>query len=230
MSKLIVANWKSHKSREAVENWMDEFEKTSPSLSPEVEVVIAPPLPSLMFVSNRLLGRQKHPHTRLAVQDLSPFPPGAYTGAVSTENLEGFKVKYAIVGHSERRRYFAETSQDVANKVEQAVSAGMTPIVCVDKDYIRSQAAAIPEELLGKVVVAYEPIEAIGSGLEEPIETVTKMVAEIRKVFGEVPVIYGGSVSATNIAAYLEVTDGALVATHSLDAADFKQVLKAAGA
>jgi triosephosphate isomerase (TIM) len=229
MSKLIVANWKSHKSREAVEKWMDEFEKSSAKISSEIEVVLAPAMPSLMFVSNCLLDRKDHPQTRLAVQDLSPFPPGAYTGAVSTENLEGFKVHYALLGHSERRRYFAETSQDVANKVDQAIQAGIKPIVCVDKDYIRSQAAAIGDELLSKVVVAYEPLEAIGSGLEEPIETVTKIVGEIRKVFGQVPVIYGGSVSAANIAAYLEVTDGALVATHSLDADDFKRVLTAAG-
>ncbi len=228
MSKLIVANWKSHKTREAVEKWMDEFEKYSASVSPNLEVAIAPPMPSLMFVSNRLLDKKDHPQTRLAVQDLSSFPAGAYTGAISSENLEGFKVSYAIVGHSERRRYFLESHQDVANKVEQALSAGIKPIVCVDKDYIRSQAAALREEHLSKVIVAYEPLEAIGSGLEEPLETVKKMVKEIRSVFENALVIYGGSVSAENIAKYLTVTDGALVATHSLDVSDFKQVLKAA--
>ncbi len=225
MSKLIVANWKSHKNVQTAAEWLAAF-KPKAAVTAGLTVAIAPPFPLLAQVQQAL---KSLTNVELAIQDISPFPPGAYTGAVSTENLTGFDVKYALVGHSERRRYLAETNQDVANKVELALSAGITPIVCVDKDYIRSQAASIKEEFLTQVIVAYEPLEAIGSGLEEPIETVTKIVAEIHKVFGEVRVIYGGSVSAGNIAQYLAETDGALVATHSLDATDFMAVLTAAG-
>lgn len=224
--KLIIANWKSNKSREEVEHWLDTFETHSPRLGSEVEAVIAPPMPSLMFVSNRLLAKDKHPRTALAVQDLSPFPAGAYTGAISAVNVQGFKVKYAIVGHSERRRYFHETHQDVANKVTQALENGITPIVCVDDEYIAEQAAAIERDSLSRCVVAYEELSAIGTGNNEPIEHVQEVFQRIKKVFGNVPVIYGGSVDVDNIAEYLDFADGALVGTASLDAEKFASLIK----
>ncbi|HEX7017488.1 MAG TPA: triose-phosphate isomerase family protein, partial [Patescibacteria group bacterium] len=167
--KLIIANWKSHKTREDVQKWIEVFEEKSDQLPTGIEVAIAPPMPSLMFVSNRLLAKDKHSQTKLAVQDLSPFPAGAYTGAVSTTNLVGFGVKYAIVGHSERRRYFHETHQDVANKVAQAIDNNITPIVCVDDEYIADQAAAIDRQYLDKCMVAYEELGAIGTGHSESV-------------------------------------------------------------
>ena len=222
--KYIVANWKSNKSREDVEKWIDDWEKQA-TVNSEQTVVICPPLPSLMFVSNRLLNRKLHGNTFLGVQDISPFPAGRYTGGVSTRNLEGFKVRYAIVGHSERRRYFKETSQDVANKVERCVEAGITPIVCVDSDYITSQAIAIKSEYLEKCMVAYEPVEAIGSGQNADLDDVEKAYTKIKKEFGSVKLIYGGSVTASNVKDYLEVSDGFLVGSASLDVSKFTALI-----
>lgn len=227
MKKLIIANWKSNKTREGVEKWLDEYGVWSIGYegSNDFEIVIAPSFPDLMFVSNRLLDRKKIKGVYLGVQDLSPYPAGKYTGAVSGQNLEGFNVKYAIVGHSERRRYFYETDNEVALKVEQAVVNGIKPVVCVDEGYIESQAQAIENELLEKCIVAYEPLEAIGTGKSADVGHVKKVVEKIKNYFGEVPVIYGGSVDDMNINEYLLVTDGVLVGGASLDVKMFERLI-----
>ncbi|MDH5533690.1 MAG: triose-phosphate isomerase [Candidatus Pacebacteria bacterium] len=225
--KYIFANWKSNKNRKDAEHWMDEFDKNYAHFASheDLEIIIAPPMPSLMFISNRLLDRQKHPHVYLAVQDLSSYPAGSYTGAVSTVNLEGFNVKYAILGHSERRNYFEESDMDVAKKVDQAVEAGITPVVCVDEDYIESQAYAIDKKHHKKCIVAYEPLSAIGTGDEMNPKKVVEVVNRIRKAFGDVRVIYGGSVDGDNVKDYLEVCDGVLVGGASLKVDEFKRLV-----
>lgn len=225
--KLIIANWKSHKTREEIVQWMDAYEAELEKVTFGVEVAIAPPMPSVMFVSNRLLAKVRYPMMSLAVQDLSPFPAGKYTGAVSTINLQGFNVKYAIVGHSERRRHFHETHQDVANKVMQAVENGITPIVCVDDEYIGDQAAAIDRQYLEKCIVAYEELGAIGTGKNEPVDHVQEVFQRIKTVFGEVKVIYGGSVEADNVQQYVDISDGVLVGTASLDVSHFISLINA---
>lgn len=224
MKKLIIANWKSNKTFEGVQKWM-EADTAWNTNTDTVDIVIAPPFPTLLYVSNKLLDRKKFPNVFLGVQDLSSYPAGKYTGAVSGQNLEGFHVIYAILGHSERRRYFHETDKDVALKIEQALSHGIKPVVCVDEEYIESQARQIDDVVLKKCIVAYEPIEAIGSGVAEDVGHVKKVVEKIRNVFGEVPVIYGGSVDDMNVNEYLLVTDGVLVGTASLDPEMFGRIL-----
>ncbi len=224
---LIIANWKSHKNEDEAYQWLKTFEEDVATFRSDLEVVIAPAFPLVPMVSE-FLANDQWQKVSLAVQDISSFPAGAYTGAVAGQNLQGFEVKYAVVGHSERRRYFHETHQDVANKVDQALAAKITPIVCVDQDYVEAQASAIEAAVLTKCVVAYEPLEAIGSGNFQPIDEVREVVAQIKRVFGAVPIIYGGSVSAANVKEYLAVVDGVLVGTHSLKAAEFSQLLTAA--
>lgn len=226
--KYIIANWKSHKSRDEIVKWMDEYEQNLRPIFPEYKIVIAPPMPSLMFVSNRLLKPEVKVQTQLAVQDISPFPAGAYTGAISVRNLDGFGVSFAIVGHSERRKYFHETHQEVANKVEQCLSVGITPIVCVDSEYIAEQAAAIPTENRQHCLVAFEDLAAIGNGNNTPLEEVKEQFTAIKQAFGDVPCIYGGSVNASNAREYLENSDGVLVGTASLKFNDFIAVINAA--
>ncbi len=227
-SRLIVANWKSNKTSVEVTEWLDEFDhllKNQPSHT-DVHVVIAPPFLFLPMVAGRI---KKLPHCSLAVQDISPFPAGSYTGAVSSYNLSSLSVSHAIVGHSERRRYFHETHADVAAKVAQAVEAGITPIVCVDEEYVALQASAIAVEHLSKCVVAYEPLGAIGSGKNADVGTVKRVVTTITRAFGDVKVIYGGSVDERNIGEYLLVTRGVLVGGASLAANQFSALLEAAG-
>lgn len=220
MKKLFVANWKSNKNQEEVNLWMDSFK---PYISLEQEVVIAPSYPFLSLVGDKIKDRED---IYLAAQNLSAFPAGSYTGEVCARNLEGLGVKYVILGHSERRRYFKESHQDVANKISLALNNGIIPIVCVDHDYLENQAQLIDPELLSKCVVAYEPLAAIGTGEVAPVDKVEKVVKEIKSVFGKVPVLYGGSVDPDNIAPFLKITDGVLVGGSSLDAAVFGELLQ----
>lgn len=224
--KTIIANWKSHKNNAQIQQWMAEYQQAlkTTKLSPEVMVAIAPPMSAVAVVSY-LLGANAIPQTELAVQDLSPFPPGSYTGAVSTGNLEGLNVKLAILGHSERRRYFHETHQEIANKVDLAWQARIQPLVCIDQEYFAQQLAAIPEENWSKLWIAYEPVASIGTGNEAPVADVKKVVDEIKSKYHPAAVVYGGSVASDMIAEYLTIVDGALVATHSLEVPDFMSLL-----
>ena len=141
--KYIVGNWKSHKSVDEARSWFEEFGGLYKRL-PEVKVVVA--VPSVyVFAAKKWVGEFDLEGVGLAVQDISPFPFGAYTGAVAAEMIKG-AVEYAIVGHSERREYFNESNQDVANKVRQLREAGVRPIVCVDMPYAKAQMAAIDDE------------------------------------------------------------------------------------
>lgn len=224
--KYLVANWKSNKSRDDVEEWMERFEaQVAQPEQHQAQIILCPPMPSLMYVSNRLLDRKVFSNAYLGVQDVSPYPAGSYTGAVSTYNLDGFNVQYALVGHSERRRYFHETSLDVAKKVRECVDKNITPIVCIDEPYLLEQAETLEKKLLEKCLVAYEPLAAIGSGDNAPVEKVIEMVERVHLLFGEVPVLYGGSVDSGNAQDYLAITDGVLVGGASLDVAEFGKMI-----
>lgn len=223
----IIANWKSHKTAAEAEEWLTAFAAQQMSIANETEVIVAAPFSLLAAVASAL----KVPalsHLKLAVQDISPFPAGAYTGAVSVRNLAGFGVEYAILGHSERRRYFHETHQEIANKIDQCLSAGITPIVCVDNEYIVEQAAAIPDEHRSQCLVAYEDLAAIGTGNNTALAEVLEQFKIIKAAFGEVPTIYGGSVNGSNTKEYLAHSDGVLVGTASLKVEDFLAVINAA--
>lgn len=220
MNQLIIANWKSNKTFSEVEMWLQDF---SPALQVEQEVVIVPPYPFLNLVASKT---QQQENLSLAVQDLSPFSAGSYTGAVGVRNLEGLGVKYAILGHSERRRYFKETHQDVAQKVELALQAKIKPVVCLDVAYLAEQASVLSQKQLEKCIVAYEPLSAIGSGDNMDPEKVASAVKRIKEVFGEIPVLYGGSVNPSNVADYREVVGGVLVGGASLGVEVFQELVE----
>lgn len=224
MAKLLVANWKSQKSLSQAQTWLKTVgELLGITTLPGITPVLTPPFPFLVPLTPMVqdLGWQ------LGVQDISPFPAGSYTGAVSGANLHGSPVKYAIVGHSERRHYFHETIQDVARKAEQALDVGITPIVCVDKQTLEPQAAALGEAA-SKCIVAYEPTGAIGSGNNAPLAEIKEFHEHVKRLFDSVPFLYGGSVDELNINEYLLVTDGVIVSTASLAAQQFVKVLKTA--
>jgi triosephosphate isomerase (TIM) len=221
MPKIIVANWKSNKNIESAKEWVEEFGQLA--VGGDADIVIAPPYTLLETVKKEL--ENKKIDIELGVQDLSLYPAGSYTGAVSPPNLNYLNVKYAVLGHSERRKYFRETSMEVAQKVELAIDAQITPIVCVDKEYIQDQANRLKREHLKDCIVAYEPQASIGNGNEEDVGKVKEMVEEIKKAFGDVPVLYGGSVDESNVGEYMLVCDGALVGTAALNAKEFAGVV-----
>jgi triosephosphate isomerase len=190
----------------------------------KITPVLAPAFP-LLAVAEPVLAQLKW---KLAAQDMSSYPAGSYTGAVSAINLQGLSVTYAIVGHSERRQYFKETAQDVARKIEQAVEAGIKPLVCVSAQTLAEQASALDSSLAQRCAVVYEPLDAIGTGNNASLETVKQFKTQVRRLFGAVPFLYGGSVDELNIGEYLLVTDGVLIGTASLKADQFIRVLQTA--
>ncbi len=224
MSKLLIANWKSHKTHAGLLSWWDEFMRDFQLKEGNLLAIAAP------FT---LLGELKKiiepiENIKLAAQTVSPFPMGSYTGEINAQQLSELGVKYVIVGHSERRRYFHETDELVADQVREVLAAGMTPVLCVDEGYIESQAQALDDDALAHCVIAYEPLAAIGSGVAADVGSVAAVVKTIRSVYGsQVPVLYGGSVTPENVGEYVLVCDGALVGGASLDGATAAQICSA---
>ncbi len=259
MPQLIVANWKSHHDLSSALDWCRQVQSlVNSEYSKLLEqtktvAVVAPPFPLLAPVSKQLSAI----NLQLAVQDLSQYGSGSYTGAVAVENLKGLPVSYALLGHSERRQHSHETNQDVAGKVQQAWQAGINPIVCLDEDNIESQRQVLTAELssrklvdqssspaetnqqssgpdisqnksVSQLLVAYEPAAAIGSGCNQPVDQVQLVVNKIRQVYQSAPVLYGGSVDADNVQQYLAVTNGVLVGSASLEPDQFVSLWAAA--
>jgi triosephosphate isomerase len=187
----------------------------------------------------------------LGAQDVSVHESGAYTGEVSAEMLRDFTVRYAIVGHSERRQYHGETDTVVAHKAQRALAAGITPIVCVGESLaereagqtelvVKRQLAAVIHtngHCISEIVVAYEPVWAIGTGLTARPEQAQAVHVVLRAQLQaatehakRVPILYGGSMNAANAASLLAQADvdGGLIGGASLKADEFLTMLKAA--
>jgi triosephosphate isomerase len=189
----------------------------------------------------------------LGAQDVSNQPAGAFTGEVSASMLKDFACRYAIVGHSERRQYHGETDALVAAKAQQALAAGITPIVCVGEtlaereagrttEVVKRQLAAVIQangHCISEIVVAYEPVWAIGTGKTASPEEAQAVHAVLRAQLAaasahasRVKIIYGGSMNAANAATLLAQPDidGGLIGGASLKAADFLTIVSAAAA
>ncbi len=220
MTKYVLANWKSHKTVEEGKKWLAEFLKVYQP-DPQVEVILAPSYIHLVPLYH-MLQDMKSPSLCLAVQDLSPFPLGAYNGAVAAAIVRDM-AEYAIIGHSERRRYFHETDQEIANKASEAAAAGIKPILCVDQPYARAQMTAMNEADMGNMIIGYGPVEAIGVNIPQSLEKTRREVAEIQEIFPEKPILYGGSINAENAASYMQLpgVSGLMVGSASLDPEEF---------
>ncbi len=223
----VLANWKSHKTLSEAEAWMKKFFQL---YNPEsgLEVILAPSFPYLVSMSLMLREYGADHHIKLAVQDLSPFPFGPYTGAVAADMVSDL-AEYAILGHSERRRYFHETNQEVANKLREAVAAGMKPIVCVDEPYARAQIAALNDEELNDLIIGYGPAEAIGGNIPQFPEKARAAIEKIQEIVPEKPILYGGSMNKDNAVDYLQITGvtGLMVGTASMDPSEFVDICRA---
>ena len=214
-----------------------------------VEVVLAP----TMLAVQPLHLQVQHHHFNLAAQNFYWRDHGAYTGEVSASQLRGL-VQYGLVGHSERRHVFGERSKDIRSKVQAAVRNGITPVLCIGETASEradgETADAIHDQLIGglanitsveveHIVVAYEPVWAIGTGKFAAPRDVSRAVKLIRKqikqLFGalaakHVRVLYGGSVNVDNASAYLQIdgVDGLLIGDTSLDVRAFAEIIKKA--
>lgn len=243
----IAANWKMHKTVAEAAEFVD-------ALLPRIaatqsDVVICPPFTALSEVVQRRYGTA----VRVAAQNMHEEASGAYTGEVSAAMLVELDVEAVVLGHSERRQYFNETDEALARKVPAALAAGLEPILCVGESeeardagqtevvlerQLQGGLAAVEADELERVVVAYEPIWAIGTGRTASPEQAQDACAFIRDVLrarggaaDRVRILYGGSVKPANAAELLGLpdVDGALVGGASLDAEQFAAIVDAAG-
>ncbi len=242
----IAANWKMHKTVAEAGEFVDAL---LPRISAtQNDVVICPPFTALTAVVERRYGTA----VKVAAQNMHEEDAGAFTGEVSAAMLAELDVEAVVLGHSERRQYFGETDEALARKLPAALAAGLEPILCVgeseeardadqteavlERQLVAGLAAVVGAEL-GGVVIAYEPIWAIGTGRTATPEQAQEACAYIRDVLrerggpaDEVRILYGGSVKPGNAAELLSQPDidGALVGGASLDPADFAAIVAAA--
>lgn len=246
--KLIVGNWKMNLTMHEASLYVHQLSKLI-KVRRDVEVVLAPSIFALQSLSLQVNYRQ----FKLAVQNFYWRDHGAFTGEVSASQLRGI-VQYGLVGHSERRHIFHESDKDIRAKVQAAIRNQIHPILCVGEtaseradgetlDVIHDQLigglANVTSEELADIVVAYEPVWAIGTGNNaSPIE-VSKVLRAIRaqishlygaKAAEAIQVLYGGSVTADSAADYLALpdVDGLLVGGASLEPHTFSEIVKKA--
>jgi len=243
--KLVAGNWKMHGSHSANAELLQGILAARPFVC---DVAVCVPFPYLSEVAVALAGSD----VRWGAQDCSPHDKGAYTGEVSAAMLAEFGCRYAIVGHSERRAMHGESDLLVAEKAKAVLARGLTPIVCVGEtlaqreqgaahDVVKRQLSAVIHALghcVGEMVVAYEPVWAIGTGVTATPEQAQEMHALIRAQLraatpqaDAMKLLYGGSMKPENAAALLaqEDIDGGLIGGAALKAPDFIAICRAAG-
>ncbi|MBT9168461.1 MAG: Triosephosphate isomerase [Syntrophomonadaceae bacterium] len=244
---IIAANWKMHKTSEEATTFVSQLGN---QLKAEValETVLCPPYPLLALIAESC---QKYGF-KLAAQNMYWETAGAFTGEVSPLLLKDLGVQYVILGHSERRQIFGETDQQVSRKVRAAFAHELVPIVCVGETMQQRNAeqtnSVVGEQIsvalrgldpsqVRRVVVAYEPVWAIGSGLIASSQTAATVARHLRKIIGEMfslkvardlRIQYGGSVKPENIDEFMRDAeiDGALVGGASLDPLVFSAIVQ----
>jgi triosephosphate isomerase len=243
---MLAGNWKMHTTRAEATALIDGIKEAAANAR-DRDVVVAPPFTALETAARALVGTS----ILLAAQDVHAETKGAYTGEVAGEMLKDVGCSYVIIGHSERRQYFNETNEVVRAKVGAALRADLKPIVCIGETLrereadntlpvierqVREGLAGLSREAVRNLVLAYEPVWAIGTGKTATPEQAEEVHAAIRALLREFAgdngadaarILYGGSVKADNIDALMAQPniDGALVGGASLDAAAFNRII-----
>ena len=235
MKKLIVANWKMNKTQKDVEDFCVDFKQKFTNQREAWLSTQAHLLPvAIQHATSFLIGSQ----------NVSEFDDGAYTGELSASSLKDLGVKFTLIGHSERRQYFKETSSDHQLKIKKALSAGLKVIYCIGET-LQERQLQLTDSILwdqlhkglrdirttsDDLIIAYEPVWAIGTGLSadpsmanQAHEFIRKSLTQLGFEGEKIRILYGGSVKTNNIDAYLKEShiDGALVGGASLKAQDF---------
>ena len=245
---IIAGNWKMNKTAKEAVELIDALKPLVAKAKPEVVVCV--PYTDLWAVADAIKGTKIH----LGAENVSWADKGAYTGEISAEMLKECGVEYVIIGHSERRQYFGETDETVNLRTKAALEAGMTVILCLGEvkderlngitDEVVSMQTKlalkdVSAEQLKNIIIAYEPVWAIGTGLtatpEQADETCGVIRNTIKSLYGEeaaeaITIQYGGSMNAANAAELLakENVDGGLIGGASLKAKDFSVIVDAA--
>ena len=244
--KIIIANWKMN-PQTADEALRFVQGISAQRLPKNIELIIAPP-----FVYLDLLKKNCGKEIKIAAQNISWAERGAYTGEISGMMLKNLGCNYAIIGHSERRHIMGETEEIINLKLKTALKIGLTAILAVGEKeqsddisevlarQIESALAGIDVSEISHLIIAYEPVWAIGTGLPDTSDHALSAALLIRKIIGrlygqewavDMPILYGGSVSEDNAADFIAQNgiDGALVGGASLELQSFIKIIKAAG-
>ncbi len=242
---IIAGNWKMNNTNKGTKELIKELVPLVADA--KCEVVVCVPFTDIDIARKSLRGS----NVKLGAQNVHWAPKGAYTGEISAEMLKELKVEYVIIGHSERRQYFGETDESVNARVKAALEAGLKPIICVGETLAERESGkttevvvrqingafdGIDRALLKRIVVAYEPVWAIGTGrtasAKDANDTIAVIRKAIRKLYGKTSahamrIQYGGSMNAKNaseLMAQPEI-DGGLIGGASLKAEDFAKVV-----
>ena len=248
---IIAANWKMNIGPAEGAQFIESFKNLINGKDVACDVVIIPPFTTIPSVQNALGGCSC---IAAGAQNVSQYDNGAYTGEISTSMLNELGLKYVVLGHSERRQYFGETDAIINAKIKKAIAAGITPIFCIGetKDerlggilepvleiQLKGGLKDLTPEEVSNLVIAYEPVWAIGTGKTATADQAEEVCGQIRKVIGEVygeavaeatTIQYGGSMNAKNCEELLSKkdVDGGLIGGASLKAPDFAVIVNAA--
>lgn len=248
--KIAAANWKMNLRIEQGEALLNGILSKNIELQSHQHAVFAVPFPYLTMAMDKLSGRANY---AVAAQNCSDKESGAYTGEVSADMLHSLNIPFVVLGHSERREYFAESNEMLARKTDIVLSKGMTPIFCcgealsireanTQNAYVEQQLVEslfhLDAEQISKLVIAYEPIWAIGTGKTASSEQAQEMHLHIRNVLlakygasvaNDISILYGGSVKGSNASELFAQpdVDGGLVGGASLQVEEFAQIIMA---
>lgn len=247
--QIAAANWKMNLTFQDGESLLDDILGAGINLAAYQYVLFAVPYPYLIMTRSEVAHEINY---YTCAQNCSQKASGAFTGEVSAEMLHSIRVAYCLVGHSERREYFNESNNILAEKIDRCLDNFITPIFCcgeslqireagTHKDFVATQLKEslfhLPVEMIGRIILAYEPIWAIGTGKTATTEQTQEMHAHLRSVLAdqygveaanEISILYGGSVKANNAAELFACpdVDGGLVGGASLVAEDFIQIIR----
>jgi triosephosphate isomerase len=247
--QIAAANWKMNLTYEQGQELLDTILNENIELSKHQRAVFAVPFPYLVMAKHKTTAKQRY---FAAAQNCSDKKSGAYTGEVSAEMLRSIDLKYCVIGHSERREYFGEQDHMLARKVEICLENGITPIFCCGEPLsirevgaqnafvetqLREALYHLSETQFRQIVIAYEPIWAIGTGKTATSAQAQEMHMHIRTMLAgkygkatadEIPILYGGSVKAGNARELFQCpdVDGGLVGGASLQAAEFMTIIR----
>ena len=248
--QIAAANWKMNLTYQDGEKLLDDILDAGISLAPHQHTIFAVPFPYLIMTRSEVADEFNY---HAAAQNCHHKTAGAYTGEVSVEMLQSIGVNYCVIGHSERREYNGETNAMLANKVNLCLETGITPIFCcgeplgireagTQNEFVAAQLKEslfhLPAESMIGIIIAYEPIWAIGTGKTASTAQAQEIHQFLRSVIAdkygaalanEIPILYGGSVKAGNAAELFACpdVDGGLVGGASLVASDFIAIIKA---
>lgn len=249
-TQIAAANWKMNLTLQQADTLLNELMSETYNLSDNRIMVLGVPFPYLLTTKDKI---KNNPYIYVAAQNCSNKKSGAYTGETSVEMLKSIGVEYVIIGHSERREYYNEGNQLLAEKVNLALEYGIKPIFCCGEalqireagmqnefvaEQIKQSLFHLSADQIQNVVIAYEPIWAIGTGKTATTEQAQKMHAHLRKtlkqqygatVSDNISILYGGSVKANNAREIFscEDVDGGLVGGASLVAKEFTEIVAA---